>query len=123
MKWTLFEYRYRDAGNFKAFGCLALEGPLSVDEQQSLRSRFPGDGLFIAEQLGVPVLYKKLYEWSGGPTVSDHCWHEFGDLKVLEDVEVPADAHPWGSAKGFLRRLATITTWDEGLSPHFRLDA
>jgi len=123
MKWTLFEYLYRDAGNFKAFGALAFEGALTVDEQQKLRSHFPGDGLFIAEQLDVPPLYKALYEWSGGPTLSDHCWHEFSDVKVIEDSEVPADAHRWGSVTRFLERLAAVDVWDEGLSPHFRLEA
>lgn len=123
MKWTLFEYLYRDAGNFKAFGCLALEGALRADDQESLRSHFPGDGLFIAEQLDVPALYKELYQWSGGPTPSDHCWHEFSDATVVENSEVPADAHRWGSVTRFLERLAAVDTRNEELSPHFRLEA
>jgi hypothetical protein len=121
--WTLLRYLYRDAGNFKAFGCLALEGTLSPDEQQALRSHLAGDGLFIAEQLGVPPLYEELYRWSDGPTSSDHCWHEFRDLQIVEDVAVPADAHRWGSAKQFLKRAVAVETWNEELSPHFRLGA
>lgn len=121
--WTLFEYLYRDAGNFKAFGCVALEGALMLDEQEVLRSHFPGDGLFIAEQLGVPRLYDQLYQWSDGPTSSDHCWHEFSAVSVIENSELPAGAHRWGSAKRFLGRLAAVDAWDEELSPHFRLDA
>lgn len=117
--WTLFKYLYRDAGNFKAFGCLALQGALTANELQSLSSRFRGDGLFIAEQLDVPALYKKLYRWSGGPTSSDHCWHEFLDVNVVSDAEVPADAHQWGSAKAFLEGVSANTYWDEALSPHF----
>lgn len=106
------------AETFTAFSMLG-----TASEQQSLRSHFPGDGLFIAEQLNVPALYKELYQWSGGPTSSDHCWHEFSDVKVVEDSEVPVDAHRWGSAEDFLERLAAITSWDEGLSPHFWLEA
>jgi hypothetical protein len=123
MKGTLFKYLYRDAGNFKAFGCLALEGALTLAEQHILRSRFPGDGLFIAEQLGVPPLYNELYRWSGGPTLSDHCWHEFDDVKVIEDSQVPAGASRSGPAKAFLARLLAVSFWDEGLSPHFWLEA
>jgi len=100
-----------------------VEGVLTSHEQQSLRSHFPGDGLFVAEQLDVPPLYKELYQWSGGPTSSDHCWHEFDGMKVVENSEVPANAHRWGSAKGFLERLSSVSSWDEELSPHFWLEA
>ena len=44
--WTLFKYLYRDAGNFKAFGSLALEGPLTADEQQSSALAFSGRWAF-----------------------------------------------------------------------------
>ena len=71
----------------------------------------------------MPTLYKDLYKWSDGPTPSDHCWHEFDDVKVVENSEVPADAHRWGSARALLEGLSAITSWDEGLSPHFRLEA
>ncbi len=119
--WTLFEYLYRDAGNFKAFGCVALEGSLTLAEQGALRSHLGSDGLFIAEQLNVPPLYEELNRWSGGPTPSDHCWHELAELKVAEATDVPADAHRWGTAKQFLDGLLAIETWNEELSPHFRL--
>lgn len=123
MEWTLFQYLYRDAGNFKAFGCLALQGALMADQQWRLRSHFQGDGLFIAEQLDVPALYQELYLWSGGPTPSDHCWHEFCDVKIVGTSEVPAHARCGGSARKFLERLSAITSWNEELSPHFRLEA
>lgn len=123
MEWTLFKYLYRDAGNFKAFGCLALKGALTADQQQILRLHFPGDGLFIAEQLDVPALYEELYQWSGGPTPLDHCWHEFYDVNVVEMSEVPTDAHRWGLATEFLNRVSATISWNEGLSPHFRLHA
>jgi hypothetical protein len=123
MKLTLFEYLYRDAGNFKAFGCLALEGALNLADQHTLRSRLSGDGLFIAEQLNVPPLYKELYQWSDGPTSSDHCWHEFAGVEVVDRFDVPADAYRWGSAREFLERLSAVSAWNQELSPHFRLEA
>lgn len=115
---TLFEYRYRDAGNFKAFGRLALYGALTQDEMRAVRSRLSGDGLFIAEQLNVPSLYEQLYQWSDGPTAADHCWHEFVDIHLVDETE-GADACSGGEAKDFVARLLAVDTWQESLSPHF----
>lgn len=116
---TLFEYRYRDAGNFKALGEIALEGALTNDEIEAVCSRLSGDGFFIAEQLDVPALYERLYRWSNGPTACDHCWHEFVGIRVVD--ECPSDMPVWGSAKAFVERLRAIDTWNEALSPHFEL--
>jgi hypothetical protein len=113
---TLFEYLYRDAGNFKAFGSVALEGALSEEELERIRGLFDGDGWFIAEQLGVPPLYQHLYQWSGGPIQSDHCWHEFLKIRVVGDSEVPPEAERSGSAQKFLEALLAIGSWDEARS-------
>ena len=118
--WILFEYLYRDAGNFKAFGAVAFEGVLSEKELAQIRTRF-GDGFFIAEQLGIPALYEQLYRYSGGPTGSDHCWHEFVDIRKGA-TRIPPETLRAGPATGFLARLLAVDEWDEELSPHFRLD-
>ena len=120
---TVFEYCYRDAGNFKAFGHLTLNGVLSLGEISTIRERLSGDGLFIAEQINVPPLYEQLYQWSGGPTSSDHCWHEFVDIKVLDKAERPEGSHEGGDSQEFLAHLLAIDSWDEDLSPHFRFIA
>ena len=120
MATALFEYRYRDAANFKVSGCLVLCGTLTHDEMREVRTRLSGDGMFIAEQLGVPPLYEQLYQWSDGPTGSDHCWHEFVGISVV-DGACGANAPNGGDAKEFLARLLAIDTWNEELSPHFRL--
>lgn len=117
---TLFQYQYRDAANFKAFGRLILKGALTSDDIQSIRAQMSGDGLFIAEQLHVPPLYEQLYQWSHGPTQSDHCWHEFVDIRVVDEVD-RTEAVVERSAKEFAADLLAIDTWDEELSPHFRL--
>jgi hypothetical protein len=114
---TVFEYRYRDAGNFKACGEIALRGALTPEEIATVRARFPGDGFFIAEQLDVPPLYESLYQWSHGPTADDHCWHEFVAIYLVNAR--PADMPIWGKAKDFVERLVAIDTWNEVLSPHF----
>jgi hypothetical protein len=119
-QYILFEYLYRDGGNFKAHGSIALIGILSDSELDSIRESFETDGLFIAEQIGVAPLYEKLYYWSGGANSLDHCWHEFQRIAhvpnsmALESVEV------WGAASDFYRIVTEVTAWNGSLSPHFR---
>jgi hypothetical protein len=117
---TLFEYQYRDAANFKAHGSVVLKGALTYDEIETVRSLLSGDGLFIAEQLNIPPLYEHLYQWSGGPTSSDHCWHEFVGIRLIDETESHFEPI-WGEADEFVVRLLTIDEWDEEFSPHFRL--
>jgi hypothetical protein len=121
MAYTLFNYLYRDADNYKAFGVLALDGEMTEGELKSVRSFFSGDGLFIAEQIRVPALQGKLHKWSNGPTSADHCWHEFMGVNVISETDVPADAYYYGRTTEFMARLFLVGEWNEELSPQFRL--
>ena len=118
---TVFENVYRDAANFKAFGQVGFEGKAAPEELESIRGHFLGDGLFIAEQLEIPPLYESLYQWSGGPTSSDHCWHEFVGVTEMDEAALPTDSYRGGSVAEFLDRLRAVVSWDEELSPHFRM--
>lgn len=118
MNSLLFEYLYRDAANFKAFGTVVFEGSLAEPEVAVIRERFPFNGYGIAEQLGIPALYRLLYEYSNGPTQADHCWHEFRSVRLVSPGDIPADAHRGGSASDFLARVRSVKEWQEDLSPH-----
>jgi hypothetical protein len=118
-KMIILEYLYRDAGNFKAFGSVALSGILTTAEMEEIRARLLPDGLFIAEQLGIPPLYGELYRWSGGPTSEDHCWHELVDIRNRGESDLQAPSM-WGRARDFLARIRLVKDWREDLSPHFR---
>jgi hypothetical protein len=115
--WTAFDYMYRDAGNFKAFGSVLLKGSVSEADQAMVESRLSGGEFFIAEQIGVPPLYAELYRWSEGPTESDHCWHEFAGFREL--TEPPTDTSAALRATDFVARFAALNAWNEDLSPHF----
>ncbi len=115
--WTAFEYMYRDAGNFKAFGSVLLEGSVSEADQSIVESRLSSGEFFIAEQVDVPPLYAQLYRWSGGRTASDHCWHQFEGFRDL--AEPPTDTSIPPSAIDFVARFAAVSAWNESLSPHF----
>ena len=116
---TAFDYLYRDAGNFKAFGSVLLDGPVTNADEELVRQHLDGSEYFIAEQVGVPPLYDQLYGWSDGPTASDHCWHEFVGFREFSTASrTDVAVVPAGE---FVARFAQVTNWDEGLSPHFWL--
>ncbi len=110
----LFEYLYRDAGNFKAWGALIRA------QVAEMRSRFEGGEFFIAEQLGVPPLYQDLWEFSDGPIDSDHVWHEFFALRPAEENDLAMGA-PWGTANALFKTVSRIAHWNERLSPHWEV--
>ena len=114
----VFEYLYRDAGNFKAWGQLLLEGTLTEAQVAEIRSRFDGGEYFIAEQIGIPALYQELWAYSDGPTESDHVWHEFAALRPAEENDLPIGA-PWGKANALFNAIRAIAQWNEQLSPHW----
>ena len=118
MAWTIFEYLYRDSGNFKTFGSIALKGRINNADREAIRAKFDSGEFFIAEQLGVPPLYEQLYQLSDGPTTSDHCWHEFVGFRDSGDPESCAIG---GNAKDFVMRVMSMNEWDLSLSPHFSL--
>lgn len=111
MTWTLFEYRYRDAGNFKSHGAVALKGEVSAKQAEAATAMLQDGELFVAEQFGVPPSYAPLYRWSGGPTADDHCWHEFIAFTPVEEAALPPDLPRLGPARAFLARFASIGEW------------
>jgi len=121
MPTTLFNYLYRDAGNCKVWGMIALDGEVSPERWQAALAKLEAGEFFVAEQLGVPPLYHALYKWSGGPTSADHCWHAFEDIEVVEEAE--PEVYRWGNAETFVTRLLSVLEWRGELSPHFQLGA
>ena len=116
---TLFNYLYRDAYNYKAWGTFALEGEVATERWDAALTKLEDSEFFVAEQLGVPPLYCTLYWWSGGPTPADHCWHVFDSIEVV--IETEPDVYRWGDAEEFVARLFAVDEWRGELSPHFRL--
>ena len=111
-KHCVFEYLYRDAGNYKAWGELLLEGELDDEKTARLISRFEEGELFIAEQIGVPTLYEQLWrECQCEPSDElDHVWHEFSEIREAthEDLE---RLKPWGNLSDLLERVEKVDSW------------
>jgi len=114
---SVFEYCYRDASNYKAFGCLLLNGVASEVEIKLLRSRLESGEFFIAEQLATPPLYAELWELSHGPTGDDHVWHTFENLRLAADDEINQPV--FDTIKNFISNIAGVGAWHPTLSPHW----
>lgn len=114
---SVFEYCYRDASNYKSWGFLLLKGAASHADIEDLKRHFESGDYFIAEQLGIPALYAELWAFSGGPTIEDHVWHTFSALRPAgaEDMQAPV----FDTVENFLQRVKAVQVWNATLSPHW----
>ena len=115
--YSIFEYLYRDAGNYKVWGELLLEGELTNEEVSRLTARFDEGELFIAEQIGVPTLYEELWrQCQCEPSEElDHVWHEFSEVRAATSEDL-VRLTPWGVASDLLARVERGDAWDLALS-------
>lgn len=117
----VFEYLYRDASNYKAWGTILLSGVPSQNDIAALRACLESDEYFVAEQIGIPAVYKELWDLSGGPNSDDHALHEFVALR--EATEDERKSLPLiGDLSSLLKTFQAVTTWDYSLSPNFDID-
>lgn len=114
----VFEYLYRDASNYKAWGTILLSGVPSQSDVAALRACLESDVYFVAEQVGIPAVYKELWELSGGRSSDDHALHEFVALRVAAVSE--RKTFPlFGELSILLKTFQSISKWDYSLSPNF----
>ncbi len=85
MPYTVFEYLYRDASNYKAHGRVWIDGNLSPAKRAEIVDCLEAQEFFVAQQAGLPSLEHLLYAYSDGPTDDDHGWHTFVSFRT-EDV-------------------------------------
>lgn len=116
-RYSVFEYIYRDGGNFKTPGRLLLSGQDSKAEA-AIRACLEWADQFVAEQIGVPSLCEDHWDSVGeDPSDLDHAYHEFVRLRPAgpEDKTLPE----WGSLATMVSRMqAAEGKWDVRLSPN-----
>ena len=116
----VFEYRYRDAGNFKTPGSLLLIGNAS-EAGAILRLCLDWGDQFVAEQVGIPSLSRQ--HWasvSDQPSELDHAFHEFVCLRTATDRDLGLPAG--GQLQTLLAKMqAAAGRWDVRLSPNYEL--
>lgn len=116
--YCVFEYLYRDASNYKAWGELLLSGVPSHSDIAALRACLESEVYFVAEQVGIPAVYKELWDLSGGRTSDDHALHEFVALRAAtagERKTLPL----FGELSSLLKKFRTVLKWDYSLSPNY----
>lgn len=94
MNKTVFEYLYRDAGNYKVYGIVPICGEVTKDAERSIKNSLIGGDYFFAEKVGIPTLYQELWKYSDGPTDDDHEYHEYIGFRSLNDYEAEVLAEP-----------------------------
>jgi hypothetical protein len=116
----VFEYRYRDAANYKVEGRVLLLGEITASERSAVEAKMESGQFFIAEQIGIPSLANALFEFGGGPTMEDHAWHEFVGFQeqTFDFQNIENDAII--GARQLLDAFLAVEDWNPKLSPNFR---
>lgn len=116
-EFSVFEYLYRDASNYKSWGTLVLRGAVTASDLGVLKSKFESGEFFIAEQLDIPTLYAELWEFSNGPSIDDHVWHSFFALRLATDEDVTDSV--FGTVADLISKISAVKEWEPELSPHW----
>lgn len=117
-EYCVFEYLYRDGSNYKAWGEILLSGSASPNDIEALRACLESGEYFVAEQVGIPPVYRELWDLSGGPTSDDHALHEFVTLRAASEDERKS-LPLFGELSNLLKTFQAVTKWDYSLSPNF----
>src|SRR3546814_7465310 len=84
---TVFEYMYRDVGNFKTEGRLLLSG-MDPEAEAVIRGCLEWGDQFVAEQVGVPALCEDHWDSVGeDPSDLDHAYHEFRSEEHTSELQ------------------------------------
>jgi len=101
--YTILEYQYRDAGNYKAFGELLIEGEMTPNDLAALIPYLYDGEYFIPEEVGIPSLQPKLWDENSGPNEDDHEWHTFENIKEVNSEDRKLSV--WGTKEGLIQRF------------------
>lgn len=90
VSYSVLEYMYRDAGNWKTHGVALPLGNVGALEATIRSCLDPGE-LFVPEQVLLPGLHRRHWnQYGDGPNDLDHAFHEFVGLRDVgkEDAEL-----------------------------------
>lgn len=110
MPYTVFEYVYRDAANFKAFGEVWLSGILTAAEKEKILYFCDSNEFFVATQIGVDDLLSKISTYGEFLTTNDHGWHSVIGFRTEDSLH--DESIIWGTTECFLNKFAeTYGIW------------
>jgi hypothetical protein len=104
---SVFEYLYRDASNYKAYGSAVLTGRATDGDVAKVEGKLTTDGIFIPEFVGLKPLQAQL---DGFPSGEDHIWHEYVGLRPACPGEVE-ELDCWGTVQVLIERFSALPEW------------
>lgn len=110
-QYSVFEYQYRDGGNFKSCDFVILEGQVTDAIIKELSTCLIDEMWFMANQVGLPDLFEGVQNW--GPSDLDVSWHEFVELRPATDVDI--------STKPCYGKLSNILDAFRNANGHWKL--
>ena len=112
VSYSVLEYMYRDAGNWKTYGAALLQGRAGAYEATIRSCLDPGE-LFVPEQVLLLGLHRRHWEHYGdGPSDMDHAFHEFLGLRDAQEDDL-ALCPPVGTTRQAVSLfLAACCSWD-----------
>lgn len=78
-----FNYRYRDAHNYKQYGAVVFSNPTELTPETATALLLPkliSEEFFVPDDWGLPRLHAAAYN----PAV-DHEWHEFEEFEETDE--------------------------------------
>jgi hypothetical protein len=115
---SVFEYMYRDAGNWKTYGTVLLEG-FDESAEAKIHHSLESENTFVAEQVSVPALCQKHWQDCGeGPNDLDHALHEFVCLRLATNEDRESLPVAMTLASLLEKFTAAAGRWDVRLSPN-----
>ena len=112
---SVFEYLFRDAGNYKTHGSVLLAGRATPETDATIRASLD-DVCFVAEQVGIAPLQPRHLRECGEADALDHGFHEFAGLGSVEAGQ--ADGAAEMTVAELVRRFRLATgRWNPALSP------
>jgi hypothetical protein len=117
-EYCIFEYRYRDAANYKQHEDILLYGSLEPNDVEAIVSVLNQDQQFIPEQVGLTSLQHRFAEFGAVPGADDHVWHEFVSFREAGAADL-VRLMPSGLKDVLVEAFSNIDFWDEKLSPSY----
>lgn len=121
MSKCVFEYRYRDAGNWKTEGTVILSGQADAALVEAIRQSLESDELFVPEQVGLDPLQNEhvLAHKCGYDDDLDHAFHEFIGVRAIDTANETQHATLATTLESLADRFkaARKQGWNVSLSP------
>jgi hypothetical protein len=103
-QYSIMEYQYRDASNYKESGEILLEGLFSEKDSELIRSCMYDCGQsFIPEEIGIPPLQHILWDKYDGPNEDDHEWHSIECIRIAQEQDLTLPI--WGTKQQLIENF------------------